>query len=163
MLSGEELAPVDVGKFPNVRTGESFKHHLRWLYDFPVCLQELFKDGSKLHDACQLKTPSNLQLVLRLASNASQKEVADELTGESSRGNVEVVRLLLRARADMELTDSKQRTALMSASEKGHMEVVRLLVEARANMDRTANNKTALMTASAKGHFHIAQLLAESC
>jgi len=82
----------------------------------------------------------------------------------SERGSAEMVRLLVRAGADL---NRKQgmfggRRAICLAASKGHLEVVRLLLDAGANIDATehaAAGRTALSCASERGHASIAQLL----
>ena len=55
--------------------------------------------------------------------------------GPKDSGHVPVVRALVEASADMNLTDNDGRTALMLAADWGHVEVVRLLVDAGADKD----------------------------
>ena len=156
-LSGEQVAQVDMQEFPAVRTGEGLKRHLRLLYGFPMCQQELFKDSCRLTGSMALTGPCDVQLSLW---PWNQQEVADELTLEFSKGNVENVRSLLAARAHMDLT-AACRTAVMNDSDDSCIELVRLLIKARSGDDvsKSHDYSTALLLASESGHAPLVQLL----
>ncbi|CAE7357826.1 ANKRD17 [Symbiodinium sp. KB8] len=81
----------------------------------------------------------------------------------SGAGHVEVVRLLLEAGANRDLTCCAGRTALMRASAAGCVEIVRLLLESDARPDVAGNDGyTASMIASDRGHVEIAGLLLDA-
>ena len=63
--------------------------------------------------------------------NAKSNDGGTALMEASRYGNVEVVRELLAAKADVNAKNNDGRTALMEAS-KGHDDVVKLLKEAGA-------------------------------
>lgn len=66
-----------------------------------------------------------------------------------SNGDVEIVKLLLKAKPNLEATDSTKRTALHYSVYSGKLEVVRLLVEAGADVHaRDIKNRTPSMVAS---------------
>ncbi|MEE9354090.1 MAG: ankyrin repeat domain-containing protein [Methylococcaceae bacterium] len=74
-------------------------------------------------------------------------------------GHTEIVQMLLRAGADVNITGGGS-TALMWAAQKGHAEVVRMLLEAGANVNRKDKDvKLALVHAREKGHSDIVDLL----
>uniref|UniRef100_A0A0G4HY28 Uncharacterized protein n=1 Tax=Chromera velia CCMP2878 TaxID=1169474 RepID=A0A0G4HY28_9ALVE len=78
----------------------------------------------------------------------------------ASNGHTDIVRLLLKAKANVNIQDNRGHTALISASNPGHAEVVQLLIEAQTNVDcLDGKGKTALLCASSKGHTKIVQLL----
>ena len=79
------------------------------------------------------------------------------------RGHVEVVRLLLEARADKDAIKGNW-NPLMYASHQGHTEIVRLLLEAGADKDWAGNEAgtTALIGASGTGHVEVVRLLLEA-
>ncbi|KXZ54794.1 hypothetical protein GPECTOR_4g865 [Gonium pectorale] len=56
------------------------------------------------------------------------------------RGHTDVLRALLRARANIEGTDGADRTALYAACENGHAGMVRLLLDAGAKKNETFTN-----------------------
>ena len=94
-------------------------------------------------------------LTFRRGSEVSQGETA--LSGASSEGHVEVVRLLLPT-MDVQFCA----TALINASSAGHVEVVRLLLQSSADVD-CQHSETALSAASSEGHVDVARLLLEAC
>ncbi|MGH8580556.1 MAG: type II secretion system major pseudopilin GspG [Gammaproteobacteria bacterium] len=87
----------------------------------------------------------------------------------TSKGHAEIVKLLIKAGADVssiheDLTGDSggQYTALTNAAEGGHAEVIKLLLEAGADANGTANNTyclTALGHALAGGHADIVDML----
>ena len=86
------------------------------------------------------------------------------LHAASKKGHVEVVRLLLDAKADKDATDCMCRTALHWAAVNYNLLVVQLLVEAGADKDARDDKvcRTALHWAAAKGHLLVVQLLVEA-
>ena len=81
----------------------------------------------------------------------------------AERGHLEVVRLLLEARADKNAARQDGTTALMAAAVNGHLEVVRLLLEAGADKNAASQDgTTALMAATARGHLEVVRLLLEA-
>jgi ankyrin repeat protein len=71
------------------------------------------------------------------------------LTQAASNGDVEILKLLLQAKPNLEATDSTKRTALHYSVYSSKLEVVRLLVEAGANVfARDQQNRTPGMAAN---------------
>ena len=58
--------------------------------------------------------------------------------GAVIRGDVEMVRQLLRTGADVNARDRHGQTALMLAAHRGYREMVETLVEGGADLNRTA-------------------------
>ena len=78
----------------------------------------------------------------------------------SHRGHLEVVRLLLEAKADKHKGDAFGRSPLHMASLKGHLEIVRLLLEAMADKEKAdRSGATAMKMASTYGRIEVVQLL----
>ena len=78
-------------------------------------------------------------------------------------GFVDVAKLLLAHRADVNHTNAKRQTALNVASYKGHVAIVLLLL--RQNADVTVEDQwgdDALASAREKGHGEVVQLLVEA-
>ncbi|CAE7863587.1 ANKRD50 [Symbiodinium necroappetens] len=81
----------------------------------------------------------------------------------SERGHIEVVELLLEARAQVDLCNNYGGAALTDAASYGRYRVVQLLIEAGAQKDlRNNRGRTALMDAAINGHAQVVQLLLES-
>lgn len=79
------------------------------------------------------------------------------------QGDVEQVRHLLEAGADINARDRYGQTALMNAARRGQVELVRLLVEQGAALNTTAKySLTALMLAIINGHTEIAYILIQA-
>lgn len=80
-----------------------------------------------------------------------------------TRGDIEAVRQLLRAGADVNARDRYGQTGLMLAAHHGHREVVEMLVERGADLNVTAkHNLSALMLAIVAGHGALARILARA-
>ena len=78
-------------------------------------------------------------------------------------GDVEELRRLADAGADVNSRDKHGQTGLMLAAMRGHTEVVRLLVERGADLNVTAKYKlSALMLAVLNNHTEIVHVLAEA-
>jgi len=77
----------------------------------------------------------------------------------SNGGYIAIVRMLLKAKANPNLTNSYG-TALMWASEKGHTAIVRMLLKAKANPNLAGGDGiTALILASMNGHVDTVEIL----
>eukprot|EP00439_Symbiodinium_sp_Y106_P066772 s742_g10.t3 len=84
------------------------------------------------------------------------------LTHASRRGNVDLVQVLLEARADVDMR-IRDFTALMEASLYSRVDVVRVLLKAGADKDATdRDGTTALMLASMTGHAEIVHMLLQA-
>jgi ankyrin repeat protein len=82
------------------------------------------------------------------------------LIGAAWQGNVTAVRLLVDARAKVNLKANLDRTALMAASAKGYAMIVRLLLEAKADVNiKDKQGNTALSGAKRAGHTEIVSML----
>ena len=80
-----------------------------------------------------------------------------------TRGDVETVRQMLRAGANVNALDRHGQTALMLAAHRGSRAMVDALVAAGAALDVTAKyNLTALMLAITAGHVEVARVLARA-
>ncbi len=83
--------------------------------------------------------------------NKTLIDVNKTLIYASASGEIEVVKLLLEAGADVNHQSKKGNTALMYASHNGHIEVVKLLLEAGAVADIQNNSgQTALSMARSR-------------
>ena len=159
-VSGEELGAIPMDVVKKLRNVRTLKRHLRKLYGFPACIQQLVREGSRMNDDATLEEPIDVQVVLLPASNASGVE--EEFLEAAEEGHVEVVRMLLEAGADKDLEDIDSKTALIYASDKGHGQVVRLLLAAGARDLADGFGYTALFRASWGGHVEVVRLLLEA-
>ncbi|MEJ2245809.1 MAG: ankyrin repeat domain-containing protein [Acidobacteriota bacterium] len=111
----------------------------------------------------------------------THSESINELTEAVSSGDIDAVRRLLLAGADVNIRTNEEMTPLFLASLKGHTEIVRLLLSAGANKNakmahdvesylklpgilqsEAIHDVTALHAASQNGHPEIVKLLLES-
>jgi len=84
--------------------------------------------------------------------------------GGSSLGHQQCVKLLLKAKAQVNARDQHGFTALMGASQCGHVEVMRLLCDARADVNarEPEDDETAVMMALHCAQNEAVQLLIEA-
>jgi hypothetical protein len=73
-----------------------------------------------------------------LQSGYDAKQAGNHLRNAASKGNLEIVKLLLDAGAPVDGTDEDGKTALMCGAEAGSLETVKLLVDRRAEVNRQA-------------------------
>uniref|UniRef100_A0A0G4FF66 Uncharacterized protein n=1 Tax=Chromera velia CCMP2878 TaxID=1169474 RepID=A0A0G4FF66_9ALVE len=103
--------------------------------------------------------PCPLDTTLPLLASAGMTEGKDSLDG----GHTDIVRLLVDAKANVDMEDQDGMTAVMVASVNGHTDIVRLLVDAKANVDMlNKHGNTALLVASDEGHADIVRLLVDA-
>jgi ankyrin repeat protein len=68
-------------------------------------------------------------------------------------GNIEIVKELIKAGANLDLQDTNGETALMRACKHGHEEIIKELIRAGANFElKNKNGQTALMIANKKNN-----------
>lgn len=78
------------------------------------------------------------------------------LLEKAHKGHVQIVQLLLRYGANVDMRDKDNINAIMFASFNGHANVVKVLLNAGADGNYVnKDNKTALMLARASGHAHV--------
>lgn len=81
----------------------------------------------------------------------------------AAQGNLGIVRLLVENGAEIDATNSEDRTALLGATNNGHKAVVAYLLENGADIHRGNNNRsTPIHTAALHGFVEIVQLLIDS-
>src|SRR5205814_7283 len=85
------------------------------------------------------------------------------LDSTAENGHLAVVKLLLKAKADVNVKDKHGETALYRAAKNGHEAVVKLLLEAKADVNvRDESGRTALYMATENGHEGVVKLLLEA-
>ena len=81
----------------------------------------------------------------------------------ANRGHLEVVRLLLEARADQNAAMQNGTAALMAAAGNAHLEVVRVLLEAGADQNAARQDGTTLLMLTAfNGDLEVVRVLLEA-
>ncbi|CAE7237939.1 ANKHD1 [Symbiodinium natans] len=132
-LSGEVLAaaPAD-----DLRSVGAVKCHLRTLYSYPVCLQQLLEDERVLEDSALLDGSLDLQLVMLSDLGPEQMPMcAHELVEYAAQfGHVEVAQTAASWR-QQEPPAQCWHDRPHARSEHGQVEIVRLLLEAGAEVN----------------------------
>jgi len=132
--------------------------------------QEVKEAQEKLISAINDRDINTVRKIIDLHN--SQTQVLNSSLDENGRtplfvatqkGQLEVVRLLLDAGANVDKADSDGWTPLQIASQKGHLDIVRVLVEEGADKDKVDSwGRTPLSVASQNGHLEIVRLLVDA-
>jgi ankyrin repeat protein len=116
-----------------------------------------------LHEAVHREDVAAAKRALQTpgAANLKNRYGLTPLVVAAETGNVELVRMLLRAGADANLAVAGGETPLMTAARTGRREVVRELLAAGANPNAKEESKgqTALVWAAAAGHAGVVEEL----
>jgi len=133
--------PVDV---PKDSSGEAKRK--KWTVQLPE--QKEWKELFPFHAVCQAGDASSVSEFLKgfkLKINEPDDDVWTPLHYASFYGHLDVVSLLLQAKADVNAVDGKGGTALHLAAGCGHAATVKALLEAGSNVKvQNAEKQTAL-------------------
>lgn len=102
-----------------------------------------------------------LLLISLLFTISLSADISDELLEAVKDANIEKVKVLVKSKVNLNVTDSREMTPLILASADNNLEIVKILVEAGADVNRKnkETGKTALIYASANGHLDILRYL----
>ena len=125
------------------------------------------KERGALHAAVAYGDLVDARELIENGAEVNQTKSDDDATtplhAAAAKGNIEMVRLLLKHGADGEAKDDDEHTALHIAASKGHAAVVARLIKAGCVVDEKANHgATALHLAARKGHDDVVEALLES-
>ena len=85
--------------------------------------------------------------------NVRDEDGTTALCSAAEKGHIEIVKLLLDAKADVTPQDSKGRTVLHLTASCGHTEAVKMLLNAKADtITQDESGSTALHLAAKNGH-----------
>eukprot|EP00439_Symbiodinium_sp_Y106_P013847 s3864_g1.t7 len=119
---------------------------------------------AELHDAAFVGSIPRVEAVLQRPEDPNADGIGDSpLTAAAYSGQIDVVRLLLEARADTGLPEDESQTPLEAASELGYQDIVRLLLESRADGGiPRVTLETPIWLAASSGHEEIVRLLLQA-
>ena len=132
-----------------------------------VSLCRCLLESSRLCDLTLILVISNPPMALHLPmENDADSDFPPlpPIIFAAGRGHLEMVRLLLEARADKNTRDPDDgRTALMAAAARGHLRVVNFLLQVGADKEAaTPDGDTALTYAAESGHLNVVYMLLEA-
>ncbi len=114
----------------------------------------------KLIEAARDGQTNTVQELLNSGTDINGYDSLTALFGASNEGHSDVVELLCRRGADVDIRDINGHTALMAAAAKGYSKIVEILLSHKANINGKDDYKqTALFYASGKGHTTVVELL----
>ena len=120
----------------------------------------------KLLQQCKENNLGEVEMLLRKPQDPDRKPNANMIApihAAADEGHLEVMKLLLEARADTNSKTAFGATALHPAARKGLLEVVQVLLEAGANTNvADSNGIAALHWAAAAGHLEVLQVLLQA-
>lgn len=134
---------------------------VRLLLDAGASPHSTSRGGSSLlQRAAQSKCPGCVKHLLAAGSDPNAGVGRSALFHAAFNGDVESLKMLLAARADINATD-KGMSPLYAAAQEGHVEVVRRLIAAGAALDLHTDDahSTALYAAADAGHLDIVKML----
>lgn len=103
--------------------------------------------------------PQVLLAMSAQVEDRGQKNDCTPLMEAASAGHVDIIKLLLQHKADVNAQSSTGNTPLMYACAGGHVEAVRELLDKKANVeDHNENGHTPLMEAASAGHVEVAKV-----
>jgi len=103
-------------------------------------------------------------ILIALITDCTYKEERKEerFAKAVSAGDIDMVRLLIKKGANINVKDRKGVTALMEATGKGYIDIARLLIEKGADVNaKSDEGLTSLMDVSFKGNVEMVKLLIE--
>ena len=118
---------------------------------------------SLLLNSISTNSVQTVQLALNSGVSANTRNRSSGLSAlmlAASKGNTEIIELLLRSNADINSRDKQRKTALFWAAVSNHSAAVKQLLDYGARADlRDQNGETALMQVAWAGHSNVVQEL----
>lgn len=122
------------------------------------------EDCRELLRAVKDQNVAKVKLVLRTVDPdclyRGDGEPRSPLVAAARKGDLEIGKLLVEAKADIEFHDGSDESPLMAASANGHLDFVAYLMNKGAEVNRkVGGDGTALLVASREGHLEIVKYL----
>ncbi len=134
--------------------------------------EQLVEKGAKatawshrlIHETIQANNADALRTVLKAGANPNDVQLKCPLIVLAAKaGQIEIVRVLIEAGADVNLRIIQSRTALMWAAQQGNEEMVQMLIKAGANVNAALKTgQTAIRWATDGNHGKVVDLLVEA-
>lgn len=127
------------------------------------------ESGSPCGDLLRAVKADDLQLVRKILQSDSvhpdcsyfeDGEPRTALVAAARKGNLDMVKLLIEANANVEFHAKGDETPLMAAGQHGHLHVVQYLITQRADVNqKVSGDGTALLVAARSGHLPVVRYL----
>ncbi|KAF6788786.1 ankyrin repeat domain-containing protein 52 [Colletotrichum sojae] len=151
------------------RSSQTWDAWRRWYDNNCEELQPHTTETSK--PACPLYYATRLDLTTvvrhltkhgKLDPNENSESGRTALGAACDKGNLEAVRLVMEAGANIDMVDHRRRTPIYAASHNGHVDVIKVLLEKGADISVADNDGwTPLNAASNGGHLEVVKVLLE--
>jgi ankyrin repeat protein len=117
---------------------------------------------NKLNDVIDKKKSLNETELANLINQLNQTSLDKALLYSTQQGNVEILNMLVQAKANVNTKNKYGNTPLILAAVQGNVEIIDLLIKAGADINaKDKFNQTALIKALAKGKYVVAKKLLE--
>lgn len=123
-------------------------------------------DYNRLKNAVSATDVTAVRRLLKGGVSVNSRSAAQDWNGTTilhvavSSNNLEIVKLLLSAKADVQRANNQGRTALHLASRSGNAEITKQLIDAGSDVNATTNDcRTALHTATWRGNTEVVRHL----
>jgi len=104
--------------------------------------------------------PKSEEDIIKKLNKLTQEEKDKKLFKSCIYGQLDIVKMLIEAGANINVKDNGGDTALMRASVHGNEDIIKLLIEAGADVNAKDNDgSTSLMWALSFGHIKVVDLL----
>ena len=104
-----------------------------------------------------------LMMAVNLAADKTDSYRNRPLTEEEVRQRIDIVKMLVAKKSDVNAKDSEEKTALYLAAQKGSTDLVKFLLDHGANVNAVDNNgSTPLTTAVSGGYTELVKILVDN-
>eukprot|EP01084_Bolivina_argentea_P018415 34291_1 len=154
----------DLGATPLMYAVEGQLACTKILVNYKANLHEIdLSNRNALYYSCKYGDVETTSLLLECNAQVNIKENDDGYTPflvATSRNHLEIAKLLIKYKANINAKDSKNRTALILASSNGHLKMVQFLLSLDIDINnKDVNQDDALSHSFRQGYSHVTKLL----